>query len=217
MQVLKKPETEGKENSPKIAKKSIQPQPGQPLVGGGGWWVRGKETKAGFFAGRAAFVIVGAMLVVMTLISVFMLWVSLNEPYLQPSVVDETLHQNKVYLQFEGESFYHELAEGDQPANIVPEEVTQIPADKAFKIIFTPKQLDIPENYKIYLKETGKEPGDGLIRQAKLLKDTADGNIYSLTVTPANGTWAAGRYEIEMPDSGMFGGKWYAYFTVADK
>src|SRR5690349_21490903 len=119
MEVINKPE------APKPEKKGHPPQGGQPLVGGKGWWVRGKETKIGFFAGRFAFVTVGAMLVVMTLISIFMLWVSLNEPYLQPNIVDDSLHVNKIYLQIEGESAYHELAIGNQPVDLVPQEVTQ--------------------------------------------------------------------------------------------
>lgn len=217
MQVISKPGSGG--NAPKPPKKDRTDQanqPEQPLMGGGGWWVRGRETKIGFFAGRFAFVVVGAMVIIMTLISVFMLWVSFNEPYLQPSVVDETLHQNKTYLQFEGESIYHELALGNQPADIIADEVTQIPKNKAFKIIFTPKQLDIPENYRIYLKENSKEPEGGLTRQSKYLKGTIDGNFYTMTVTSTNGSWTPGKYEIEMPDSGMFGGKWYAYFTITE-
>ena len=207
MEVMDKP------GAPQPPKKG---QVGQPLVGGGGWWVRGRETKVVFFAGRFAFVVVGTMFTVMVIISFFMLWVSFNEPYLQPSVVDDTLHQNKTYLQFEGENFYHELALGNQPADIVADEVTQIPKGKSFKIIFTPKQLDIPENYRIYLKDNGQGPDGGFTRQSKYLKGTVDGNFYTMTVTPTNGVWTPGRYEIEMPDSGMFGGKWYAYFTITE-
>jgi len=208
MKVLDRPE------EPSRAKTS--PAPGDPLMGGGGWWVRGKESKLGFFAGRFAFVIVGTMLAVATLISFFMLWVSWNEPYLQPNILDDTLHVGKIYLQYDGETVYHELAMGNQPIDLTNAEVTQIPVNRNFKIIFTPKQLDIPEKYQIYLKEGSKEPEGGLTRQSKYLKGTVDGNYYSLTVAPVAGKWSSGRYEVVLPDSGMFGGKWFAYFVVSE-
>ncbi len=202
MQLLDRPESGG------------NPKPEKPLLGGGGWWVRGKETRAGFFAGRILFVIVGTMFVIMTLTSVFMLWVSWNEPYLAPSITDESLHVNKIYLQYEGETVFHELAQGNTPASLLDSEITQIPLNKTFKIIFTPKQLDIPEKYRIYVKESGQGPVGGLDLKSKYLKETVDGTFYTLTASPLKGSWTPGKYEIEMPDSGMFGGKWYAYFTI---
>lgn len=204
MEVLNRPEA-GDEKPRK---------PEQTQSNADGWWVRGKETKIGFFAGRFAFVIVGTMLIVAVIISVFMLWVSWNEPYLQPFITDDALHVNKIYIQMDGEGTYRELAMGNQPIELNQAEITQIPVGKSFKIIFTPKQLDVPERYKIYLKQTAQEPDGGLIRQSKYLKQTVDGTYYTLTVTPTEGKWVSGQYTIEIPDSSMFGGKWFAYFTV---
>ncbi len=218
MAVVRKPETGEGSPPPPQNQKPAPPQPGDPLFGGGGWWVRGKETKVGFLAGRFAFIAVGTMLIIATLISFFMLWVSLNEPYLQPNVIDDTLHVNKVYLQIDGENGYRELAIGNQPITLDPIEITQLSSGKAFKIIFTPKQLDVPEHYRIYNKATGEELAGGLTRQSSYLKNTVDGNFYTLTTTATNSTdWKSGRYEIELPDAGMFGGKLYAYFIITEK
>lgn len=209
-----------RQEAEKPHQKSPSPEKGfsrsESLMGGGGWWVKGKETPLGFFAGRFAFVIVGSMVIIMTLISCFMLWVSTNEPYLQPSITDETLHVNKVYLQFDGSTTFQELAMGNQPADIIDAEVLQVSPSKPFKVIFTPKQLDIPERYQVKLRETGQEPAGVFSRQPKFLKETIDGSFYSLTLTP-NAPLPAGKYEIEFPDSGMFGGKWFAYFTINGK
>jgi hypothetical protein len=174
----------------------------------------GRENKVGFFAGRFAFVMVGTMFTVMVLFSLLMLFVGLNEPYLQPFVVNDKLYQDKIYLLVDGETTYRELVIVTQPGDYDQKEITQLPSGKAFKVIFTTKQLEIPENYFITFQDGPNKHQaieGGYTRQSLFLKDD---KFYSLTVTPANGTWPDGKYEIDSPSGGMFGGRYYAYFTV---
>lgn len=175
----------------------------------------GRETKIGYFAGRFAFVMVGTMFTVMVLFSFFMTWVGVNEPYLQPYVVNDKLYQDKIYLEVEGETTYRELIVVTQPGIYDQREITQIPAGKSFKVIFTPKQLEIPENFYITYQDdptsANKEVEGGYTRQAKFLREE---KFYSLTINPVNNTWPNGQYGIDSPSGGMFGGRYYAYFTV---
>lgn len=177
----------------------------------------GRETKIGFFAGRAAFVLVGTMFVVMTIFSLIMLFVGVNEPYLQPFVMNDKLYQDKIYLQVDGETTYRELIIVTEPGEYDQKEITQLPAGKGFKVIFTTKQLEVPENYFINFLDgpNMNHPIEGgYTRQSLYLKDD---KFYSLTVTPANGkAWPSGKYSIDAPTGGMFGGRNYAYFTVSE-
>jgi hypothetical protein len=174
----------------------------------------GRENKIGFIAGRFAFVMVGTMFGVMILFSLIMVVVGLNEPYLQPFVVNDKLYQDKIYLLVDGETTYREVIIVTQPGDYDQKEITQLPAGKAFKVIFTTKQLEIPENYYIsYLSgpKKNQQIEGGYTRQTQYLKE---GKFYSLTVTPAVGGWPDGKYVIDAPTGGMFGGRNYAYFTV---
>ena len=205
MQVLDKPESGEGGNPP------------PPRRSKGLFYGPGRENRVGFFAGRFAFVIVGTMFVVMVLFSIFMLWVSMEEPYLQPYVENDQLYQDNIYLQVDGESTFRQVVIVTEPGNYDQQEITQIPAGKGFKVIFTPKQLEIPENYFITFLDgpnKGKEPEGGYTRQTKYLTDQ---KFYTLTVNPTSGPWPAGKYEIDAPSGSMFGGRNYAYFTVAEE
>ncbi|HEX2913932.1 MAG TPA: hypothetical protein VH186_24220 [Chloroflexia bacterium] len=205
MEVLNKPESQSE---------SEQPQPGAARKRRGLLY-GGRESKLGFFAGRFAFVVVGTMFVVMVIFSLFMLWVTMNEPYLQPYVINDKLYQDKVYLQVDGESTYRELIIATQPGDYDQKEITQIPYGKSFKVIFTPKQLEVPENYYITFQSgpnQNQEIATGYTRQAKYLRDSG---FYSLEVYPREGAWPEGQYVIDAPSGGMFGGRNYAYFTVS--
>ncbi len=201
MQVMEKPKPEEDSNPP--------PQPSKGLLYG-----KGRENKIGYFAGRFAFVVVGTMFVVMVLFSFLMLWVSMNEPLLTPYVNNDKLYQDKIFLQVDGETSYRELVIVTQPGDYDQREITQIPAGKTFTVIFSPKQLEVPENYFINFLDgpnKNQEPAGGFTRQAKFLKERG---FYSLTVVPTPGVWPEGRYVIDAPSGGMFGGRFYAYFTV---
>ena len=175
----------------------------------------GRETKIGFFAGRLAFVLVGAMLGVMVLFSLIMLFVGVNEPYLQPYVMNDKLYQDKIYLKVDGETTYRELIIATQPGEYDQQEITQLPSGKAFKVIFATKQLEVPENYFVTFLDgpnKNRQIEGGYTRQSQYLKED---KFYSLTLTPANGSaWPDGKYSIDAPTGGMFGGRNYAYFTV---
>ena len=178
----------------------------------------GKETKVGFFLGRFAFVIVGAMFGAMLFFTVIMLLVSINEPYLTPYVENDKLYQDKIYIKVDGETNYRELILVTEPGNYDQQEITQLPYGKSFQVIFTTKQLEIPENYFItFLDGPNKDQqiDGGYTRQSKYL--AGDDKFYSLTVTPANNKpWPSGKYVIDAPTGGMFGGRNYAYFTVQE-
>jgi hypothetical protein len=178
----------------------------------------GKETKIGFFAGRIAFVIVGAMFGAMLFFTVIMLLVSINEPYLTPYVENDKLYQDKIYLKVDGEPNYRELILVTEPGDYDQKEITQLPYGTSFQVIFTTKQLEIPENYFIsFLDGPQKDQPieGGYTRQSKYL--AGDDKFYSLTVTPANNKpWPSGKYVIDAPTGGMFGGRNYAYFTVGE-
>ena len=178
----------------------------------------GKETKLGFFAGRIAFVIVGAMLGAMLFFTIIMLLVSINEPYLTPYVDNDKLYQDKIYINLDSEPTYREVIIATEPGNYDQQEITQIPYGTPFQVIFTTKQLEIPENYFItFLDGPNKDQQieGGYTRQARYL--AGDDKFYSLTVTPANNKpWPSGKYSIDAPTGGMFGGRNYAYFTVQD-
>ena len=200
MQVLDRPTQD--EEPPRPRKKGL-------LYGG-------KENRVGFFAGRFAFVVVGTMFVVMVVFSVFMLWVSMNSDYLQPFVPNDALYQDKIYLQVEGETTYRELIMVTEPGTYDQHEITHLPVGKSFKVIFTPKQLEVPEHYYItFLDGPNKdhEIEGGYTRQARYQKED---KFYNLTVSPAQNSWPAGQYVIDAPSGGMFGGRNYAYFTVGD-
>ncbi len=206
MQVLNRPPTEDDGNRPPPSRRS------KGLLYG-----PGRENRVGFFAGRFAFVIVGTMFVVMVLFSILMLWVGMNEPYLQPFVENDQLYQDKIYLQVEGESTFRELIVVTQPGDYDQREITHLPAGKSFKVIFTPKQLEVPENYFItFIDGPNKnhEIDGGYTRQTKYLKEP---KFYTLTVNPTNGLWPDGKYGIDAPSGGMFGGRYYAYFTVGEE
>ncbi len=209
MQVIDKPKTGGDgqpENGPLTASAPRK----KGLIYGG------KENRIGFFAGRFAFVVVTSMFLIMVLFSGFMLWVSMNSDYLQPFVPNDALYQDKIYLQVDGESTYRELIVVTQPGDYDQHEITHLPVGKGFKIIFTPKQLEVPENYFVSFlngPNMNHEIEGGYTRQARYIK--AD-KFYSLTVSPANGSWPEGQYVIDAPSGGMFGGRYYAYFTVGE-
>ncbi len=177
----------------------------------------GKETKLGFFAGRIAFVIVGTMLGAMLFFTIIMLLVSINEPYLSPYVENDKLYQDKIYIKVDGEATYRELVIVTEPGDYDQKEITQLPYGQSFQVIFTTKQLEIPENYFIsFLDGPQKNQAidGGYTRQSKYLPGDQN-KFYSLTVTPANNKpWPSGKYVIDAPTGGMFGGRNYAYFTV---
>lgn len=209
MEVINKPELEP---AVQEANQAVQPAPSAKK----GWLYRGKENRLGFFAGRFAFVMVGTMFTVMVLFSFFMLWVGMNEPYLQPFVMNDALYQDKIYLQVDGETTYRELIVVTQPGLYDQREITHLPVGKGFKVIFTPKQLEVPENFFITFLEGPKQNREieaGYTRQAKLLREQ---KFYSLTVYPTDNTWPEGKYVIDCPSGGMFGGRYYAYFTVGE-
>ncbi len=215
MEVLNKPELGEGEGQPEshgitASNTSVSKPKKKGLLYGG------RENKVGFIAGRAAFVLVGTMFLVMVLFSFLMLFVSINEPYLQPFVVNDKLYQDKIYLQVDGEATYRELIVVTQPGDYDQREITQLPAGKGFKIIFTTKQLEVPEYYYVtYLNgpQKSREVEGGYTRQSKYLRDD---KFYTLTVSPNSGAWPVGQYSIDAPSGGMFGGRYYAYFTVVE-
>ena len=123
----------------------------------------------------------------------------------------------KIYLQVEGENTYRELILVNEPGDYDQHEITHLPVGKSFKIIFTPKQLEVPENYYITFlngPNQNHEVEGGYVRQAHYNKED---KFYSLTVSlPQATSWPAGEYAIDAPSGGMFGGRNYAYFTVGD-
>lgn len=208
MEVLNRPELDDQDEQPSA--NATRPAPGKGLL------YRGKESKLGFFAGRFAFVMVGTMFTVMVLFSGFMIWVGVNEPYLQPYVVNDKLFQDKIYLQVDGEANYRELIMVTQPGQYDQREITQLPLGASFKIVFTPKQLEVPENYFVTFLDgpnMNQQIEGGYERQTKFLREQ---RFYTLTVTPTNGAWPEGRYVIDAPSGGMFGGRYYAYFTIGN-
>lgn len=202
-------------NVPAQENEPVQPQVSK-VKNKGLVWGTGRESTVGFFAGRFIFVVVGTLFLVMVLFSFFMTWVAANEPYLQPYVLNDKLYQDKIYLQVEGEATYREIIIATQPGNYDQKEITQLPTGSKFRVIFTPKQLEIPESYYITFLEGDKknrEVDGGYTRKAQLIRD---GNFYALTIEPQNGVWPDGKYSIDAPSGGMFGGRYYAYFTVGN-
>ncbi len=208
MEVLNKPETPGTpppDNRKPGKVKQEFPRPKKPL------WA--------LILGRAAFVIVGTMFVTMTIFSVLTLIITANEPYLAPNIVDDQLHQDKIYIQIDGENFYRELVViRDQPADPEDREVTQIPAGKAFRIIFTPKQASAPEEYQIHYRDSAKTIENKTLEQGleRRASRNREGDFDVIYVDAINNKWQTTRYLIQAPDSGMFGGTLFAYFTIYD-
>lgn len=211
MNAVQNNEVQAQDNSPE--QPSLKKK---PVENKGFFWGTGYEGKVGFFAGRIIFIIVGTLFLVMVIFSFFMTWVATNEPYLQPFVVNDKLYQDKIYLQVEGENTYREIIIATEPGVYDQKEITQLPSGAKFKIIFTPKNLEIPESYFVNFAEgplKNKEIEAGYIRQARYLRDE---KFYSITITPQNGNWPDGRYVIDAPSGGMFGGRYYAYFTIGE-
>jgi hypothetical protein len=170
----------------------------------------------GVFFQKFGFVATSTMFVVMVFFTAIMTWVAWNEPHLSPNVVDDQLHQDTVYIKFDDENVYHELARTTESANLDPSEVTQIGNDRSFKIMVTAKRLTLPDDYRVSL--IGQGPNDtnlpyaDLDRQVTVPKGT---DFQLLTIFPPSGSWKPGRYELNFPDAAnMFGGQFFAYFTV---
>lgn len=224
MEVINKPEVqEGDFPGDKNLPATTPPPPKEPNNPGNKTkrkeWPRPKWSKRARFFMSAAFVLVTTMFVVMCILSALSLVVVSNQPYLAANIQDDVLHQDKVYIQFEGETFYRELIViRDRIADPEDREVTQIPVGQKFKLIFTPKQLDIPENYKIIYRDITKDNDNvtlGTLFDRKVGRDK-EGGFDTLTVFTKNGTLSAGKYVLDFPDGGMFGGQLYAFFNVYD-
>jgi hypothetical protein len=224
MEVINRPDTS---NTPPMP-------PFDDNDGNGGQGDGSNEPKKGFhhpkkklgwlIAGRAAFVICGAMFVIMIIGTFISIYIITAAPYLAPNVPDTKLRQDKIYIKFDDEDFYHELAIiKDQPVDLDPVEVTQIPQNRNFTLIFTPKQLANPEEYNARFK-SGVRSGEIFtnnlevfeIRQTKN-KGEESFNIVAIRPLPGK-QWSIGRYELSMPSPGMFAaGKFFAYVTVNEK
>jgi hypothetical protein len=192
------------------------PETSVPRKNKGLLWGTGRENVVGFLVGRFVFVVVGTMFIVMVLFTIFMTVVAVNEPYLTPYVENDKLYQDKIYLQVEGETTYREIIIAMQPGNYDQREITQLPSGTKFKVIFTPKNLEDLSSYFITFTSgdnKGKEPDGGLVKQDRFMSKD---KFYSITIEPKSGKWEDGRYEIDAPSGGMFGGRYYAYFTIGE-
>jgi hypothetical protein len=182
---------------------------------------RPKRSLGWLIAGRVAFVICGAMLIVMvigTFVSIYFLTAA---PYLVPNVTDVKLRQDKIYLKFDDEDIFHELAlVKDQPVVLDQREITQIPPNRNFTLIFTPKNINLPEGYKAYLTE-GEKAGVALTADLEMFerrdtKNKGEESFNIIAIRPLPGKqWVTGKYEVVMPLPGMFASaRYYAYFTI---
>jgi len=172
----------------------------------------------GVFFQKFGFVATGTMFVVMVFFTAIMTWVAWNEPHLAPSVVDPILHQDTVYLKFDDEDIYHELARTTETAQLDPAEVTQISIDRPFKIMVTGKRLTLPDDYHVTLLGQGLNNTPLLVGDLDRTVSVPKGeNFQLMTIFPTSGIWKPGRYELNFPDAAnMFGGQFFAYFTVIE-
>lgn len=175
-----------------------------------------KRVLVGVFFQKFGFISVGTMFVVMVFFTGIMTWVAWNEPHLNPSVVDNVLHQDTVYIKFDDENIYHELARTTESAQLDPSEVMQIPTDRPFEILVTAKRLTLPEDYHVSI--LGQGPNNTNLAYTELDKRVTipkGTDFQLLTIFPPSGPWKPGRYELNFPDAAnMFGGQFFAYLTV---
>jgi hypothetical protein len=164
-----------------------------------------------------AFVMCGAMFIIAMLFTALTLFVTSNQPYLAPNVQDEILHQDKVYIKFDDENFYRDLVIiRSKIADPEDREVTQITQGRPFKLIFTPKQSDVPENYRIFYREPGREAENTALEQQleRRIGRDREGSFDVVTLSIKDGKWPTGKFLIFFQEGGMYGGTLYAYFSV---
>jgi|GEM_PF-2058550 len=220
MEVINKPDTLNDEQ-PGHNNNGITPPPPNdpPKTDKNDKFPHPKKSLPALILGRAVFVIVGAMFIIMCIFSVLELIVTSNQPYLVPNVVDQSLHQDAAYLQIEGENYFREIVViRDRPADPEDREVTQIPVGKNFRLIFTPKLASAPEEYRLVYRD-GPAAGDNKTLESQLERKAnhdKEGSFDVITVTAKDGKWPAGRFLITWPDAGMFGGTLFAYLNVTD-
>ncbi|NWJ45910.1 MAG: hypothetical protein HXX08_08530 [Chloroflexi bacterium] len=177
----------------------------------------GKMSKTALSLRRVAFVLCGAMFGVAFLFTIFTVIVTSTQPELTPNLPDASLHQDELYIKFDDEDFYRSLVViRDQIADPDPQEVTQIDVGRSFKLVFTPKQMDIPENYRIVYRDQNMTAENAALESNLDRKAgrNVEGGFDTLTISPHNGKWPVGRFLILYEDGGMFGGRLFAYFTV---